>query len=243
MSPFHPALAALQGRVLDATDSGAVAWAEVQVIGTNLIARADGRGNFRLSGIPASAKEFSARSLGYARLTQSEEFVPGAALRRDIYMMRIPHTLTQMVIQGRSMRVPRSFEQIYRRGARGFGTFITHEQIDSLNPPDLKTILGAVPGVYTNERGMYFLKCGGGELGQLWIDGQRVTRFRKQIVSAGMIRGRESSDPYFMNDFLTGIRPTQVQAVEVYSSRTSVPAEFLETNPCAVVAIWTKRGT
>jgi hypothetical protein len=241
MSPFHPALAALQGRVLDATDSGAVAWAEVQVIGTNLIARADGRGNFRLSGIPASAKEFSVRSLGYARLTQSEEFVSGAALHRDIYMMRIPHTLTQMVIQGRSMRVPRSFEEIYRRGARGWGSFVTREQIDSLNPPDLKTILGTLPGVYTNERGMYFHKCSGSEGGQLWIDGQRVTRFRKQVVPVGVVR-RADSDPYFMNEFLTGIRPAQVQAVEVYPSRISIPGEFLDANACAVVAIWTRRG-
>jgi hypothetical protein len=232
------ALATLEGRVLDATDSGSIAWADVQIVGANLIVRADGRGNYRLTGIPGSAKEFSVRALGYARLTQSEEFLPGATLRRDIYMMRIPHTLSQIRVQGRSLRVPRSFEQIYERGTRGFGTFITREQIDSLNPFDLKTMFTTVPGVYTNTRGVYFHKCSGGSLGQLWIDGQRVTRFAKQQYG-----GRPSSDPYFFNELLEQVRPTSVQAIEIYPTRVFIPAEFLDGNPCAVIAIWTKRGT
>jgi hypothetical protein len=232
----NDAPATLTGRVLDATDSGAVAWAEVQIVGTNLIARADGRGNFKLSGIPAKAREYSVRALGYAKLTQSEDFPAGGRLERDIYMMRVPRVLTQMTVHGRSMRVPRYFEMIYERGARGFGSFITREQIDSLNPFDLKTMLQTVAGVYTNERGVYFHKCMSGRP-ELWIDGQRATRFMKQSDN------QHETDPWFFNQLLENVRPTNVQAMEIYPTRVSIPAEFEDNNPCAVIAIWSKRGT
>jgi hypothetical protein len=120
-------LATVTGRILDALDSGAVAGAEISIPGTDRFARADGRGFFRLSGIPIKARELSVRALGYARLTQSEDFSAGATLKRDIYMVRVPGLLQQVVIHGRSMRVPHGFEEIYRRGAQGFGTFITRE--------------------------------------------------------------------------------------------------------------------
>lgn len=233
------ALAALAGRVLDATDSGAVAYAELQIVGTNMVVRADGRGNYRVTGIPSTAKEFSVRALGYARLTQSEEFTPGASLQRDIYLMRIPRVLTQMTVQGRSMRVPRSFEQIYERGARGFGAFITREQIDSMNPFDLKTMFSTVAGVYTDSRGVYFQRCSGSERGELWLDGQRVTRFRRQRPPGAV---GIDPDPYFFNEFLEQVKPSSVQAIEVYPSHAVIPGEFLDAQPCAVIAIWTKRG-
>jgi len=233
------ARATLAGRVMDATDSGAVAYAEVQIVGTNVITRADGRGNYRLSDIPTTAKEFSVRALGYARLTQSEEFTPGVSLQRNVYLMRIPRTLSQIKVQGRSMRVPRSFEQIYERGARGMGYFITREQIDSLNPFDLKTMLAGVPGVYTNSRGVYFQRCGASERGELWIDGQRVTKFRRQRSPTAV---GNDPDPYFFNEFLEQVRPSSVQAIEIYPTHAFIPGEFLDGQPCAVIAIWNKRG-
>jgi len=230
---------ALEGRVLDAVDSGAVAFAEVRIVGTNVLTRADGRGNFHITGIPTAAKEFSVRALGYVRLTQSEEFAAGASLHRDIYLMRIPRVLTQMTVQGRSLRVPRSFEQIYERGARGFGAFITREQIDSMNPFDLKTMFATVAGVYTDSRGVYFQRCSGSERGELWVDGQRVTRFRRQRPPGAV---GIDPDPYFFNEFLEQVKPSSVQAIEVYPSHAIIPGEFLDAQPCAVIAIWTKRG-
>jgi len=223
----------LEGRVADATDSAAIGWAEISIVGTELTVRADGRGFFRIAHVPIRSKEFSVRAIGYARLTQSEDFVPGVVVRRDVYMMRVPRMLTSMTIHGRYYRVPRQFEDVYRRGARGWGTFITREQIDSMNPVDVKMLLNLVPGVQTNQRSVYFSKCDAGDVGRLYIDGSLVTRWSDPV---------DRGDPWHWTEALTSINPLDIQAMEVYTSRGTVPAEFLDKNPCAVVAIWTRRG-
>ena len=80
------------------------------------------------------------------------------------------------------MRVPRGFEAVYARGARGLGTFITAEQIDSIGPKDIKAMFQAIRGVVVTQHGVYFNRCQGNavmwpEWAELWVDGDRVTRF------------------------------------------------------------------
>jgi len=139
-------------------------------------------------------------------------------------MTRLPHTLTQMTISGRSMRVPRYFEDVYRRAAVGRGTFITREQIDSLNPLDVLSILAYVKGVQTFNRGVKFSGCPDINYGEVYVDGERLTRFST------------------LNDALRMVTPRAIQAMEIYTRQSAVPGEFLDAQPCAVVAIWTKRG-
>jgi len=136
------------------------------------------------------------------------------------------------------MRVPRGFEAIYARGARGWGTFITAEQIDSIGPKDVKTMFQAIRGVVVTQHGVYFNRCGGNaiiwtELGELWVDGDRVTRFKV---------GGDPSDERMMNNWLESIPPSDVQAIEVYTSAVTIPPEFASGgSPCAVIAVWRKR--
>lgn len=216
--------ATLVGRIVDQMDSGAVAHATVNVLGTNLIGYTDGWGYFRIAGIRPGDHEIVIRALGYAKLIESQQFANGEQLKRDFTMMRLPHTLTQMIILGHSARVPHGMEDIYRRGLRGWGRFVTREQIDSINPVDLKMMLGMLPGVYENDRGVTFPMCGDPHI---WVDGQDMTRIEPN---------------HAQEDFLSHMVPLDVQAVEVYSRPATVPAEFLGGNPCGVIAIWTKRG-
>ncbi|HEU4993726.1 MAG TPA: TonB-dependent receptor, partial [Gemmatimonadaceae bacterium] len=205
------AKASLAGRVLDSLDSGAVASAKVQIVGTSLTALTDGRGNFRIGNITAGVHEYSVRAIGYQKTATSHEFASGA-LQRDIYLERLPNVLTQMVVQGRSLRVPRFFEAIYARGSR-WGTFITREQIDSLNPFDLRTVLRSVPGLLVTDRRTYFHFCPADQVGELWMDGRRM--------GAG-----EAID-----EWLTNIPPKDVQAIEVYARSQTIPADFLMHRP------------
>jgi hypothetical protein len=230
-------LVTLSGRVLDQTDTAGIAYATVNVVGTDIQARTDGWGHYDLRGLRLGSHTVVVRAIGYARLTQSLDVLLPGKMHMDLSMMRVPHMLTTMVIQGRALRVPHGFEEIYRRGMRGWGKFFTREQIDSLNPLDLKTMLATIPGVYPNDRGVYFARCPAYWSPQLWIDGQRVTRFAK-IQHPG---DGPDPDPYQFNEFLTGILPSEVQAMEVYPSNPSTPAEFLGYG-CGVIAVWTKRG-
>ena len=214
----------LIGRVRDEVDSGAIAHATINVLGTSLFGSTDGWGYFRISGIHPGEHEIVVRALGYAKLIESQKLAGGEQLKRDFTMMRLPHTLTQMVVWGHSVRVPRGMEGVYRRGMRGWGKFITREQIDSINPIDLKMMLGMLPGVYENDRGVTFPACGSPHI---WVDGQDMTRLEGTYAQA---------------EFLSYMAPSDVQAVEVYTREITVPAEFLGGNPCGVVAIWLKRG-
>ena len=222
------------GRVTDATDSAAVARAIVDVPGTDVSLRTNGFGRFRITGLRRDARELVVRALGYEKVTLVLDAArTGTVNVGDIRLERKPQQLSQMVVQGRSARVPRGFAEVYRRGLSGRGKFITREQIDSLNPAQLKTVLFGINGVYVNQRGVYFNRCIGGQTGQLWVDGSRVTRFTN-------INPR-TTDPNFMNELLNTILPVQVQAIEVYPNQSSIPAEFMDAQPCAVIAVWTRR--
>lgn len=232
--------AVLVGRILDAVDSGALANAGIQIVGTSLDERSDGRGQYRIANVPAGVHEIEVRSFRYKAIKRSVTFVAGDSVRLDIYMEHVPQLLSEMVVHGRALRVPHGFEAIYERGARGWGTFITREQIDSLDPRDIKTMFEGIKGVFVDQNGVYFNRCYGnpqlwGEYGELWIDGDRVTKFQNS--------SRNPTDPRSMNEYIEQLPPHAVQAIEVYTSSVNIPAEFTSGgSPCAVIAVWTKRG-
>lgn len=231
--------ATLVGRVLDATDSGGVANAGIHIGGTELVARTDGRGRFRLSGIPPGRRQVEARFFTYSPAKDTVVFVAGDSLSHDIYLQRLPKLLTELVVHGRAYRVPHGFEAVYARGARGWGTFITREQIDSVGPKDVKTMFEDIKGVVVGQDGVFFNRClgnpvFGAEYAEVWLDGQRVTNFETS---------QDPKDPHMMNSFLETLPPSEIQAIEVYTSSVNIPAEFTAGgSPCAVIAIWRKHG-
>lgn len=232
-SPSADTTTTLVGRIVDAIDSGGVSGANIRVIGTALTARTDGRGRFRISGIPVGSRRLEVRAFRYLPDTESVMLTARDSTNVDIYMRRVPQLLSEMVVHGRAMRVPRGFEAVYMRGARGWGTFITAEQIDSIAPKDIKSMFEGIKGVFVSQRGVYFNRCYGnqlfgGEYAEVWVDGARATKFQ--------------SDRELMNELIEDIPPSEVQAIEVYTSSVDIPAEFTSGgSPCALIAIWRKR--
>ena len=232
--------ATIVGRILDATDSGGVANAGIHVAGTDLIARSDGKGRFRLSGIPAGRREVEARFFRYSPNKDTLLFVAGDSIRRDIYLRRLPQLLSELVVHGRGYRVPHGYESVYERGARGWGTFITREQIDSIAPKDVKTMFEGIKGMVVGQDGVYFNRClgnekFGAEYAEVWFDGQRITNHESANA--------DPRDPRQMNLFLETLPPSEIQAIEVYTNSVNIPAEFASGgSPCAVIAIWRKHG-
>ena len=232
--------ATLVGRIFDATDSAAVANAGIHIAGSDVVARSDGRGRFRLTGIAAGRREVEARFFRYSPTKDTVLFVAGDSIRLDIYLKRLPQLLSELVVHGRGYRVTHGYESVYERGARGWGTFITREQIDSVGPKDVKTMFEGIKGVLVSQEGVYFNRCYGnplfgGEYAEVWFDGQRITNHE--------ISNADPKDPRQMNSFLETLPPSEIQAIEVYTSSVNIPAEFTSGgSPCAVIAIWRKHG-
>jgi hypothetical protein len=171
------------------------------------------------------------------------ELRDGGAEHRDIYLQRLTTTLTEVRIEGQVRPVPPRFEDVYRRMATANGKFFTREDIDRLNPPDIQSLMMRVPTAQVTPQIVQFARCspggayalsrGGGKGAtgvQVYIDGMRMTGRIADDPATGFIEQRE---------VLRMVKPSQIQAIEVYSGVARIPGEFLD-NACAVIAIWTR---
>ena len=228
-------LAVLTGRVTQAGDTSiAVGGAEVEIVGTALSQGANGDGRFRFVDLVPGTYELRVRRIGYEPVTLRVVLQEGRSYDQAIELPRHPHALTEVRIEGRMLKVPARFEDVYARAAHENGTFFTRQDIEKLNPYDVKSLLNLVPTVHTNDSDVFFQRCNPGLqlLGmipglqpgkvQVYIDGTRVTQIDGSV-----------------NEALHLVKPADIEAMEVYTGVARIPAEFLN-DACAVVAIWTK---
>lgn len=214
-------LAVIQGYVRDAVDSGAVAYTEVRV-GSRFV-RSDGKGRYRLD-VPPGEQEIIYRILGYSPVHLRLPFAPGEQVTWDIYLDRIPQFLTGMEVKGKTVRVPVGYETVYKRAARGLGSFITKEQIDSLPAGNIISLL--------KQANVPFIRAERNVSDQIMLVTQRCRSVQL------LLNGVPMSYAQSVTEIMEKTPPSWVQAIEVYDSRASMPLEFLPN--CGVVAIWTR---
>ena len=214
-------MAVIEGHVRDAVDSGAVAYAEVR-LGSRFV-RSDGKGKYRLS-VPPGEQEITYRILGYKPVQLQLPFAVGELVRWDIYLDRVPQLLTSMEVKGKHVRVPVGYETVYKRAARGLGSFVTKEQIDSLPANSIMSVL--------RQANVPFIRAERNVSDQIMLVTQRC-RAVQLLLNGTPIKFLQT-----VTDILEKTPPSWVQAIEVYDSQASMPPEFLPN--CGVVAIWTR---
>lgn len=222
------------GRVLDATDSAAVSGAEITVSGMRRI-RTSGTGAFRFADASAGAHDVTVRMLGYAPFSETLTLAAGQPVTRDIYLTRVPHLLSQMVVRGRSLRVPAGFEDVYGRAKISNSALITREQIDSINPRDVVALLNFTGPIRASaNRGapdrLHSSRC------RPMVPGAPSTGPPIQLF----LNGAPIRNIAAINEILDHLAPSNIQAVEMYNGPTSVPPTFQPA--CGALAIWTRRG-
>ena len=230
--------AELWGRVLLAGDTIGVSGAVVEVVGLAVTTTATRTGFYRMTDLSPGAQTLRVRRLGYQPVTLNVELEENRTLQRDIRLERLPTALTEVRIEGQLRKVPPRFDDVYRRMATANGKFLTREDIERLNPPDIQSLLMRVATVRVNDQGVQFARCeqGGayalsrsGSTGvQIYVDGFRMTG-----------RSGSTSDSNEQREVLMMVKPSQIQAIEIYSGVSRIPGEFLD-NACAVIAIWTR---
>jgi hypothetical protein len=116
----------------------------------------------------------------------------------------------------------------YDRMSRGFGHFITREQIEKRNPMNLSDMMRMVPGAKlvplagTNQSALRFTRA---QIGhdcppQYWVDGVKA-----------------------FNLNIDDIVPSDVEGIEIYPGASTVPPQFNTrdgTTICGVIIIWTR---
>jgi hypothetical protein len=223
-APRRLGSAVLAGTVVGA-DGKPLEGAQVYLVGTAIGARADYRGAFRLSGLPAGTQTVEVRLLSYAPRRYTVDLSPVRESRLAAVMSERATVLGAVEVQGKAhVNVP-GFED---RAKRGFGTFLTREDIDKRQPILLTDLFRSVPGLTVGFDGTNYIVQSSRSVGtgcqvQWWVDGSPFDNM------AG--------------DMDQMLRPDDIEAVEVYKSASEVPVQFQGRDAsCGTVVVWTKRG-
>jgi hypothetical protein len=116
----------------------------------------------------------------------------------------------------------------FQRQLQGFGHFVTRETIDIYNPRVFTDIMRRIPGVSVAPAGF-----GQGNVMKMRVAGLARGCGPLLFVDGVLMPRDEFPDTY--------LKPSDVEAIEVYKGGATTPARFNITNSaCGVVAVWTR---
>ncbi len=221
--PVH-AQGTLTGHVRDPAGFG-VASAEVRIAGGSTAVFTDGRGAFRILGVPAGVVKVSARRIGFR--PGSNDVTVGDALTVDVTVVLdfTPLQLEMVRITARREPYDARLAGFNLRSQKHVGTFITRERIEASASATFSDLLRNVPGVRVGAT--------------------------PSIRNAVRFRGANCAPLVFIDGFaatagefdVDNIDPASVEGVEIYMGMLTVPAEFMAPRGqerCGVIAVWSR---
>ncbi len=223
-------LAARLDGVVKNIDGEPIPDARVYVRGSRVIAKTTASGAFALNGLPGGTQVVEVTALGYQPGRQNVDLKPGDGRRAEIVLGKSVQRLQPLEVVGKMGSEQQSFLD---RAKRGFGYFITQEDIEKRNPIIFEDIIRGVPGMQV-----------------VPVDqGYRITSSRGQSDLLG-----DCTPAYFVDgspfyvDASNGdpfpVAPSEIMGIEVYAGTAGVPVEFQrgQNGGCGVIVVWTKRG-
>ena len=228
-APALPAQAPTTSLVGSARDSSGrgVPGVEVRIDGTVAAVRTSDGGGFRLPVVPVGRVTVAMRRLGYAPVSTVVMLRAGRidslVVNLTLVAASLPGVLVEDEAMAKSLRLLPGF---WERRSRGFGHFVTRDEIEARQAHSFVDIVRAVPSVsisLINGRHAVRLKRSTGTRDcppQYWVDGMRI----------------EQASP----DEFT---PQDVEAVEIYGGPATIPVQFAPrpfTYTCGAIIIWTR---
>jgi TonB family protein len=214
----------VSGTVRDSL-GGAIAGVEVTVDGSRLRGLTNERGIYRLIEVPGGAAGLTIRRLGFRPTRISVDVIVGAVTSMDVRLHAVAQRLAPIAIRERANASDSRLSGFNARRARNGGHFITRERIGRMNSFSFTDLLREVPGV-------------------------RIARTRNATKSV-RLRGASCAPLVFIDgspasagEFdLESVDLGSVEAVEVYSSSSTVPPELVGPRGlfrCGVIGIWSR---
>jgi hypothetical protein len=207
--------ARLYGTVRDANGTP-VAGAQVRVLGTGSIMRADDRGAYAFSDLPAGTQEIEVRQFGFGIARGPVDLRNEQQKRLDVQLEKIASLSAVNVVGARPSRYP-EFEQ--RRKVAIGGRFLDEAQIRRMNFNKVSDYVNLLPGfVAVHQR----------------YGDMRVTSMRYPGCQPAML----------VNDLpvasLTDLPPPEMLgAIEVYVTTAGAPPNH--RSPCGTIVFWSRR--
>ena len=216
--------------VVQDTAGRALPGVEVRLRGTDILTRTNESGAFRLVNTPLGASQLLLRRLGFEATSVNLDLREGHIDSLIVSLNMSIATLPGMTVEEEAMtRSKRLLAGFWDRRSKGWGHFVTRDEIVDKNPHDFVDIVRMIPGVTTQV-----------------VNGRRTIRFNRE---AGM---RTDCPPQYVIDGVPiengnpdDFMPSDVEAVEIYNGVSTTPAAFAgrpqqRTRTCGTVVIWTR---
>jgi len=224
-----PLVAHAQGRIQGVVRDSAgarIVGAEIRLAGSSQATVTDDKGAFDFAGVPAGTARLSVRRLGFAPGSFDVQVHDGATTPVAITVREVALELSSVVVHAsREHKYTGYLAGFYQRRDRGFGHFLTGDEINRTHPLELTDVLRTVPGisVTSGPYGVTHVRLRGNTCWPV-------------VVLDGM--------PAVAGEFdLDDITPTDVAGIEVYGGAAAVPAEFVVPfgpTACGTIVVWTE---
>jgi len=223
--PVPLGTAMLSGNVTSA-EGKPLEGAMVLLLGTQLTARSDVNGAFRLTGLPAGTQSVEVREIGFSPKRFAVDLSPRRPSTLTATLDERTNVLKTMEITAKRGSQIAGFDQ---RKKSGLGYYMGLDQIEKSGAISSTDLFRQVPGLTVAWDGEgYSVQVnrnvtGGSCPVQYYIDGS-------PFLSMG-------------DDLDQVVRPEEIAAIEVYKSSAETPGEFqgADGGPCGTIVIWTKR--
>lgn len=225
---IEPRPARLTGKVADAVGA-AIVKAEILVTNTNVRAETGTDGRFELPSLPSGSVEVVVRRLGFSPAKIALDLGTGESRDIRVLLSPVAMVMDSVAIIAPAPEIEKAFGGFEMRKSRGFGTFITREQIEKKNPRVTTDLFRTVSGVKLLR-----------ENGTPTVVSTRLGTLAYCPVRY-FIDG--ASYPLYGQSIDTMIQVADIGAIEVYPGGATVPPQFGgRESACGVIAIWTRQG-
>ena len=198
--------------------------AEVRARGNLLVARSDDSGRFNVPQMPPGARGVFVRRLGFAPARALITASSGDIDSVVVVLVAVATSLPSIVaLEQRDSLSHVVLAEFWARKAKGFGRFITRDDIEARGGIHFVDLVRTAPGVMIqNSRGRQEIRFNRSVIRdcppQYWVDGVPLER--------------GSADEFY---------PDNVEAIELYSSPATTPPQFsTRSMTCGTIVIWSR---
>jgi hypothetical protein len=196
------------------------------------VARTDSSGAYRIIAPSAGPYSILISRIGFAPFeTGKVDLLQDSIISRDVFLkpqsVRLaPVEINEKPIVTVTAANPHKFDLFLERRARGFGFFLTHDQIKAKNNFKLQQLLQSVPGIKVRQVGTRWVLQSQHCPGMPGSDDPA----RRPIV---FVDGHATSG----QEQLDLINSSQIEGLEVYQGGSELPAEAIG-RACFAIFIW-----
>lgn len=214
---------AITGVVMDQTRTP-IPSTEIELLrsGASVIrTSSDAQGRFNGGEYAAGDFVLTARRIGYEPYTMNVNLGKDEqASHLELTLVELPQHLEEVLVKSDENGRLKQF-MVHKSERSNFGKYFDRTDIRKKNPLYASELLRTVPGVHVegSSNGGNLVRIRGC-MPMLWVDGQRVPQTELDEI----------------------VRPSDIAAMEFYSSNAGVPPEFMDRNnrACGVIVVWTK---